>query len=73
MELMISIFGSSGFIGSRYSTIYKDVFKIDRNDRKPKSNDILYFMSFRFVGGGGTPYAVQNVLPILFNMSAKNC
>ena len=35
-------------------------------------NDILYFMSFRFVGGGGTPYAVQNVLPILFNMSAKN-
>jgi uncharacterized membrane protein YdjX (TVP38/TMEM64 family) len=35
-------------------------------------NDILYFMSFRFVGGGGTPYAVQNVLPILFNMSVKN-
>tara|TARA_E500000331_G_C17257363_1_gene713682 strand:- start:2022 stop:2846 length:825 start_codon:yes stop_codon:yes gene_type:complete len=45
MEIMISIFGSSGFIGSRYSTIYKDVFKIDRNDRKPKSNDILYFIS----------------------------
>ena len=35
-------------------------------------NDILYFMSFRFVGGGGTPYAVQNILPILFNMSVKN-
>ena len=35
-------------------------------------NDILYFMSFRFVGGGGTPYAVQNVLPILFDMSIKN-
>ena len=35
-------------------------------------NDILYFMSFRFVGGGGAPYAVQNVLPILFNMPAKN-
>jgi len=35
-------------------------------------NDILYFMSFRFIGGGGTPYAVQNVLPILFNMSLKN-
>ena len=28
-------------------------------------NDILYFMSFRFIGGGGTPYAIQNVLPIL--------
>ena len=35
-------------------------------------NDIVYFMCFRFVGGGGTPYAVQNVLPILFNMPIKN-
>ena len=35
-------------------------------------NDILYFMSFRFIGGGGLPYAVQNVLPILFDMSVKN-
>jgi uncharacterized membrane protein YdjX (TVP38/TMEM64 family) len=35
-------------------------------------NDILYFMSFRFIGGGGTPYAVQNILPILFDMSLKN-
>jgi len=35
-------------------------------------NDILYFMSFRFIGGGGTPYAIQNVLPILFDMSLKN-
>ena len=35
-------------------------------------NDILYFMSFRFIGGGGLPYAIQNVLPILFDMSVKN-
>ena len=35
-------------------------------------NDILYFMSFRFIGGGGAPYVVQNVLPILFDMSVKN-
>ena len=35
-------------------------------------NDILYFTCFRFVGGGGTPYSVQNVLPILFDMSVKN-
>ena len=35
-------------------------------------NDILYFMCFRFIGGGGTPYAVQNVLPILFDMPLKN-
>ena len=35
-------------------------------------NDILYFTSFRFIGGGGAPYAVQNVLPILFDMPVKN-
>ena len=35
-------------------------------------NDILYFSSFRFIGGGGSPYAVQNVLPILFDMPVKN-
>ena len=29
-------------------------------------------MSYRFIGGGGTPYAVQNILPVLFNMSLKN-
>ena len=35
-------------------------------------NDILYFTFFRFIGGGGMPYAIQNVLPILFNMPIKN-
>ena len=35
-------------------------------------NDTVYFMIYRFVGGGGTPYAIQNVLPILFNMPIKN-
>ena len=35
-------------------------------------NDIIYFMCFRFVGGGGIPYAVHNVPPILFNMPIKN-
>ena len=35
-------------------------------------NDILYFMCFRFMGGGGTPFPIQNVLPVLFNMSTQN-
>ena len=35
-------------------------------------NDIVYFMSYRFVGGGGTPFAIQNILPVLFNMPIKN-
>ena len=35
-------------------------------------NELVYFMFYRFIGGGGTPYAIQNILPILFNMSMKN-
>jgi len=35
-------------------------------------NEIMYFMCFRFIGGGGTPFPIQNVLPVLFNMSSKN-
>ena len=35
-------------------------------------NDVIYFMIFRFVGGGGTPYSIQNILPVLFNMPIKN-
>jgi len=37
-----------------------------------KKNGTLYFMFFRFIGGGGTPYAAQNVLPLLFEMPLKN-
>ena len=35
-------------------------------------NETLYFMCFRFIGGGGTPFPIQNILPVLFNMSSKN-
>ena len=35
-------------------------------------NELIYFMFFRFIGGGGIPYAVQNTMPVLFNMSMKN-
>jgi uncharacterized membrane protein YdjX (TVP38/TMEM64 family) len=33
-------------------------------------NDFLYFMLFRFTGGG-MPFAIQNVLPVIFNMKIK--
>ena len=46
MKNKISLFGGSGFIGSRLYEMYTDNFiKIDRNDHTPKSNDILYFIS----------------------------
>ena len=35
-------------------------------------NEVIYFMCFRFIGGGGTPFPIQNVLPVIFNMSVKN-
>ena len=35
-------------------------------------NDTIYFMCYRFIGGGGTPYPIQNILPTLFNMPVKN-
>ena len=37
-----------------------------------QKNELLYFTIFRFIGGGGTPYPIQNVLPVIFNMSVKN-
>lgn len=43
---MISVFGSSGFVGSNYCSKFADkVIKIDRESRLPKSNTILYFIS----------------------------
>ena len=34
-------------------------------------NDTVYFMCFRLIGGGGVPYAIQNVLPIIFDMPIR--
>lgn len=43
---MISVYGSTGFIGSHYSDLYNDnVIRINRNTRDPQSKDILYFIS----------------------------
>jgi len=37
-----------------------------------KKNELWYFMCFRLIGGGGIPYPIQNVLPVIFNISTKN-
>jgi uncharacterized membrane protein YdjX (TVP38/TMEM64 family) len=36
-----------------------------------EKNDFTYFMSYRLAGGFGTPYPIQNIIPVLFNMSIK--
>ena len=79
----ISIVLTSTTIGATILYVLANTFVKDFVERKlaPKfskfketfnKNNTLYFMCFRFVGGGGIPYAVQNVLPILFNMPIKN-
>lgn len=43
---MISLYGSTGFIGNEFCKLYSsDVIKISREFRKPQSNNILYFIS----------------------------
>ena len=41
----LSIFGGNGFIGGNYCKIYPNCIIQKRNDRKPKTNNILYFIS----------------------------
>jgi nucleoside-diphosphate-sugar epimerase len=43
---MISVFGSTGFIGGRFCELYPEQsIKISRNDYSSKSSEILYFIS----------------------------
>ena len=43
---MISVYGASGFVGSRFCNLYPEfVLKQDREERKPRSKDILYLIS----------------------------
>lgn len=43
---MISVYGASGFVGSRFCNLYPHlVLKQGREERKPKANDILYLVS----------------------------
>ena len=43
---MISVYGASGFVGSRFCNLYPSfIAKQDREERKPKTNNILYLIS----------------------------
>jgi len=37
-----------------------------------KKNEFFYFFIYRFVGGLGIPFFLQNLLPILFGMKKRN-
>ena len=36
-----------------------------------KKMNFYIFMLFRFVGGGGIPFAIQNLIPVIFDMKEK--
>ena len=78
---LILIFGNTlgGFLLYRLAkTFFSDLIEKKFKTKFSKfivffnKNEVIYFMCFRFIGGGGTPFPIQNVLPVLFNMSAKN-
>lgn len=43
--MTISVFGGTGFIGSRFCELNGNTIIIPRNDYKPKTSEILYFIS----------------------------
>ncbi len=65
LYLMAQIYFSQFIIDKFSSRIgkFRDLFN---------KNEFIYFMLFRFAGGGGVPFAIQNVLPVIFNMKIKN-
>ena len=78
---LILIFGNTlgGFLLYRLAkTFFSDLIEKKLKTKFSKfivffnKNETIYFMCFRFIGGGGTPFPIQNILPVLFNMSAKN-
>ena len=47
MKDKISVFGGTGFIGSKFIEKYKEeTLKMDRSDYYPKTNNILYFINY---------------------------
>ena len=43
---MISVYGATGFVGGKFCHLYSDfVVKQNREERKPRTNDILYLIS----------------------------
>jgi len=43
---MISVYGASGFVGSRFCNLYPDlILRQEREERKPRTHEILYFIS----------------------------
>ena len=46
--------------------------KFSRYIERFQKNEFYYFFAFRFAGGLGIPFFLQNVLPVIFKMKNTN-
>ena len=58
------------FFSDLVNSLLKD--KFSKYIERFQKNEFYYFFAFRFVGGLGTPFFLQNVLPVIFKMKNKN-
>ncbi len=66
---LLYIFANQFFKNFILEKLSKKIHKFKKLFNK---NELFYFMVFRFAGGGGVPFAIQNLLPVIFNMKVKN-
>ena len=74
----ISISVGALFLYITAKFFFKDLINLLLKDKFSKyidrfqKNEFYYFLAFRFTGGLGIPFALQNVLPVIFNMKNRN-
>lgn len=66
---LLYLFANSFFKELLQKKLAPKIFKFKELFSK---NEFFYFMIFRLAGGGGIPFAIQNLLPVIFNMKIKN-
>ena len=57
-----------------FKDLIKPMFinKFEKYIERFKKNEFYYFLAFRLCGGLGIPFALQNILPVIFNMKRSN-
>ena len=57
-----------------FAGLVQDIFKnkFSKYINLFKKNEFYYFFVYRFVGGLGVPFCLQNILPVIFNMKKLN-
>ena len=58
------------FFASFAENIFKS--KFSKYIQLFKKNEFFYFLIYRLTGGLGVPFPLQNILPVIFNMSKVN-